>query len=123
MQTSALLQSPHALRKVLLSSQDNLTAVAGITAPPANMYVPPPFRPTQCGQGAIVKNKPILLMKKKSASSDGEGSAMELNQPTPQYRPPVPRPKPCKKEVPNQPTLLSIHLNLVSQKCQINRHL
>ncbi len=87
MPAGALLQSPHVLRKVLQSSQDNLAANAGnitITLPDM-LRLPSPFTPpgTQCGVGAVIKTVPTVLTKKKPLSSDGEGSAMGVDQPTP----------------------------------------
>ncbi len=48
----------------------------------------------------------MVLTKKKQMSSDGEGSAMEVDKPTSQSWPSVPPPIPCKPEVLNQPALV-----------------
>ncbi len=78
------------------SSQDNLAAVAGNTACPAEMYVPPTFTPPgkKAGIGVTIKSTPTVLKKKKT-----EETQMEVNEQTPSTtsgRPPVPAPKAVK---------------------------
>ncbi len=53
----ALKQTSSALREIARSSQNDLAALAGNTAPPPDMYVPPPIVPPGqlAGTGARVK--------------------------------------------------------------------
>ncbi len=91
--SDTLSQRTPALWKVQASSQDNLAAVAGNTAPPADIYVPPVITPL--GQkaeiGATVKSTPVVLTKTKT-----EEIQMEINEHTPSTssgKPLVPKPR------------------------------
>ncbi len=92
----ALLQNPSALQNVQASSKDNLAAVAGNRAPPAETYVPPPFAPpgAPCGVGATVKSTTTVLHKKGSVETQMEVEDQQVT--TSSGRPPVPSPKPAK---------------------------
>ncbi len=63
-----------------MSSQDNLKAVAGNTAPPATMIIPAPFTPPwmKAGIGAIIKAGLMVLTKEKK-----EETQMDVDLPGP----------------------------------------
>ncbi len=85
----ALAQNPKAQRLIAKSSQDNLAAVAGNTAPSADMNVPPPFLPpgAKAGVGAITKSSSTVMRTEETAMETDATSARVV-----QSRPPVPPP-------------------------------
>ncbi len=96
----ALEQNPSARRNISQSSQDNLAAIAGNTAPPPEMPVPPPFIPLGAMVGVEGRNKSSSTV----TSTTQQDTPMETDASTAQellVRPPVPTPTAAKTKVIN----------------------
>ncbi len=101
----ALEQNTSARRKISQSSQDNLAAVTGNTAPIPEMPVPPPFIPTCVMVGVEARNKSsstVTATTQQDTPMETDASkALEVL-----VRPPVPAPTATKAKVINVPVMV-----------------
>ncbi len=93
MPSDTLAQTMSAHRKVEPSSQDNLGAIAGNSAGPPDMNVPPPFTPpgSKPGVGAVIRSTSTVLTRVETQMETNEIFLL-----TSFGRPHVPPPTPAK---------------------------